>query len=35
LLDTLESDGYLVEHDGRFVFRSPLLREFWVRRVLP
>lgn len=36
LLDVLESDGYIVQDDDdRFLFRSPLLREFWVRRVLP
>jgi hypothetical protein len=36
LLDVLESDGYIVQEEGsgRFLFRSPLLREFWVRRVL-
>ncbi|MDR3632396.1 MAG: hypothetical protein P4L84_01090 [Isosphaeraceae bacterium] len=32
LLDVLLSDGYLVEHEERFVFRSPLLRAFWLRR---
>lgn len=35
LLDVLESDGYIVDSGERFLFRSPLLREFWVRRVLP
>lgn len=35
LLDVLESDGYIVQEGDRFRFRSPLLREFWVRRVLP
>lgn len=37
LLDVLESDGYIVDSGAgkRFLFRSPLLREFWVRRVLP
>jgi uncharacterized protein len=37
LLDVLVYDGYVVEVDGsdRFHFRSPLLREFWARRVLP
>lgn len=37
LLDVLINDGYIVEVDGsdRFHFRSPLLREFWVRRVMP
>jgi uncharacterized protein len=36
LLDVLESDGYIVqEGKDRFRFRSPLLREFWLRRVVP
>jgi uncharacterized protein len=35
LLDVLQNDGYLVESRGKFCFRSPLLREFWVRRVAP
>ncbi|MCB1057461.1 MAG: hypothetical protein KDD11_18330 [Acidobacteria bacterium] len=35
LLDVLESDGYLVETGKRHRFRSPLLREFWLRRVAP
>lgn len=35
LLDVLESDGYLVEREDRFLFRSPLVRAYWVRRVLP
>ncbi len=33
LLDVLENDGYIVFEDSRYIFRSPLLREFWVRRV--
>jgi hypothetical protein len=33
LLDVLYGDGYLVEQRGRWRFRFPLLREFWVRRV--
>jgi hypothetical protein len=35
LLDVLESDGYIAQdyRDGSFRFRSPLLREFWIRRV--
>jgi hypothetical protein len=32
LLDVLENDGYLHQQDGRFAFRSNLLREFWRRR---
>lgn len=35
LLDVLVSDGYLVEQQGRYTFRSPLLREFWLRRIVP
>lgn len=35
LLDVLESDGYLVVSNERYMFRSPLLREFWLRRVMP
>jgi hypothetical protein len=34
LLDMLQSDGYLVLDGGRYRFLSPLLREFWVRRVV-
>jgi hypothetical protein len=36
LLDVLVNDGYIVNIDGndRFHFRSHLLREFWIRRVL-
>ena len=36
LLDILETDGYLVEPlRGQWRFISPLLREFWRRRVAP
>jgi hypothetical protein len=35
LLDVLENDGYLVEESRRWRFRSPLLREYWSRRVAP
>jgi uncharacterized protein len=35
LLDALENDGYLVVDEGRYVFRSPLLRDYWRARVLP
>lgn len=35
LLDVLEGDGYLVSVEGRYGFRSPLLREFWLQRVVP
>jgi hypothetical protein len=33
LLDVLQSDGYLVEHAGRWRFRSGLLRRYWERHV--
>jgi hypothetical protein len=32
VLDVLEHDGYLLDHGGRYGFRSNLLREFWKRR---
>jgi len=32
LLDMLKNDGYLAEHDGKYIFRSPLLRDFWYAR---
>ena len=35
LLDILHNDGYLVEEHRRWRFRSPLLREYWLRRVAP
>jgi hypothetical protein len=35
LLDILHNDGYLVEENRRWRFRSPLLREYWLRRVAP
>ncbi|MCP4460305.1 MAG: ATP-binding protein [Cytophagales bacterium] len=28
----LSNDGYLIEEDGRYRFRSPLLRDFWFKR---
>ncbi len=34
LLDVLITDGYLVQDEHRYRFRSPLLREFWLRRVV-
>ena len=34
LLDVLENDGYLARDDDRFRFRSELLREYWVKRVI-
>ena len=35
LLDILESDGYLVQLDGRWRFRLELLRRYWLKRVAP
>jgi hypothetical protein len=35
LLGTLERDGYLVESQDRFVFRSPLLRDYWQKHCVP
>jgi uncharacterized protein len=35
LLDVLQSDGYLAEQGRRWVFRFPLLRDFWLERVVP
>ncbi|MBK8251767.1 MAG: hypothetical protein IPK82_03760 [Polyangiaceae bacterium] len=32
LLDVLQSDGYLVTAEGRYRFRSPMLRDFWLHR---
>lgn len=34
LLEVLENDGYLAREDDRFRFRSALLREYWLRRVI-
>lgn len=34
IVDVLSNDGYLVEHEGRWRFRSGLLRRYWVRHVL-
>jgi hypothetical protein len=35
LLDVLQNDGYLVDVDSRWRFLSPLLREYWLRRLAP
>ena len=35
ILDILERDGCLIEQRPRYLFRFPLLREYWVRRVAP
>jgi len=34
LLGMLMNDGYLAEHDGKYIFRSPLLRDFWYARFI-
>ena len=34
LLNMLQNDGYLVEHSGKYIFRSPLLRDFWIKRYI-
>jgi len=33
-LKMLINDGYLVENDGKYIFRSPLLRDFWYNRFI-
>jgi hypothetical protein len=33
IVDVLSNDGYLVEHEGRWRFRSGLLRRYWMRHV--
>jgi uncharacterized protein len=32
LLNMLQNDGYLIESDSKYTFRSPLLRDFWYNR---
>jgi len=34
LLEMLKNDGYLAEHNGKYIFRSPLLRDFWYGRYI-
>jgi hypothetical protein len=34
LLEMLQKDGYLAEHNGKYIFRSPLLRDFWHDRYI-
>jgi hypothetical protein len=34
ILDVLMNDGYLVQQDGRWRFRSGLLRRYWMRHVV-
>lgn len=35
LLDVLRGDGYLTSSEDRLCFCSPLLRDYWVRRIAP
>ena len=32
LLYMLKNDGYLTENSALYLFRSPLLRDFWLKR---
>ena len=32
LLYMLQNDGYIMEDNGKYIFRSPLLRDFWFNR---
>lgn len=34
LLYMLANDGYLAENDGRYIFRSPLIKDFWYNRFI-
>jgi len=34
LLKLLRDEGYLIEHNGKYTFRSPLLRDFWYERFI-
>ena len=34
LLNILKNDGYLAEHNGKYIFRSLLLRDFWYNRFI-
>lgn len=34
LLNMLKNDGYLVEDNSKYFFRSPLLRDFWYNRFI-
>ena len=34
LLNMLQNDGYLIENKGKYMFRSPLLRDFWYHRFI-
>ena len=34
LLAMLQNDGYLMDDGGKYVFRSPLLRDFWHKRFI-
>jgi len=34
LLNMLQNDGYLMENNRKYIFRSPLLRDFWHNRFI-
>jgi hypothetical protein len=34
LLYMLQNDGYIVEKEGKYIFRSPMLRDFWYNRFI-
>jgi len=34
LLKMLQNDGYIIANNGNYIFRSPLLRDFWHRRFI-
>lgn len=34
LIYMLENDGYLAKNDGRYLFRSPLIKDFWFNRFI-
>lgn len=34
LLNMLQNDGYLIENQQKYLFRSPLLRDFWFNRFI-
>ena len=34
LLKMLQNDGYIIANNGNYIFRSPILRDFWHRRFI-
>jgi hypothetical protein len=34
LLEMFQKDGYLTDYNGKYIFRSPLLRDFWYGRYI-